>query len=50
MLESNIGDQISQIIGIYYPHRIDTYVKFVRSQKYYGRYYDNLRGCNKNGL
>lgn len=37
----NIGDQISQIIGIYYPHRIDTYVKFVRSQKYYGRYMDD---------
>ena len=34
----NIGDQISQIIGIFYPHRIDTYVKFVRSQKYYSRY------------
>ena len=37
----NIGDQISQIIGIFYPHRIDTYVKFVRSQKYYGRYMDD---------
>lgn len=37
----NIGDQISQIIGIFYPHRIDTYVKYVRSQKYYGRYMDD---------
>lgn len=37
----NIGDQISQIIGIFYPHRIDTYVKFVQSQKYYGRYMDD---------
>ncbi len=37
----NIGDQISQILGIYYPHRIDTYVKYVRSQKFYGRYMDD---------
>lgn len=37
----NIGDQLSQVIGIYYPHRIDTYVKYVRSQKYYGRYMDD---------
>lgn len=34
----NIGDQLSQIIGIYYPYRIDNYVKYVRSQKFYGRY------------
>lgn len=37
----NIGDQISQAIGIYYPFRIDNYVKYVRSQKYYGRYMDD---------
>lgn len=37
----NIGDQLSQVIGIYYPHRIDTYVKYVKSQKYYGRYMDD---------
>ena len=37
----NIGDQLSQIIGIYYPNRIDTYVKYVRSQKFYGRYMDD---------
>ena len=37
----NIGDQLSQVIGIYYPHRIDTYVKYVRRQKYYGRYMDD---------
>lgn len=37
----NIGDQLSQVIGIYYPYRIDTYVKYVRSQKYYGRYMDD---------
>lgn len=37
----NIGDQLSQVIGIYYPNRIDTYVKYVRGQKYYGRYMDD---------
>lgn len=38
----NIGDQLSQIIGIYYPYRIDNYVKYVRSQKFYGRYMDDF--------
>lgn len=37
----DIGDQLSQIIGIFYPHRIDTYVKYVRQQKFYGRYMDD---------
>ena len=37
----SIGDQLSQQIGIYYPHKIDNYVKIVRSQKYYGRYMDD---------
>lgn len=37
----NIGDQLSQVIGIFYPNRIDTYVKYVRSQKFYGRYMDD---------
>lgn len=37
----NIGDQLSQVIGIYYPNRIDTYVKYVRGQKFYGRYMDD---------
>lgn len=37
----NIGDQLSQVIGIYYPYRIDNYVKYVRSQKFYGRYTDD---------
>lgn len=37
----NIGDQISQVIGIFYPYRIDNYIKTVRSQKYYGRYMDD---------
>ncbi|MBQ8707829.1 MAG: hypothetical protein IJ523_07070 [Succinivibrionaceae bacterium] len=37
----NIGDQLSQVIGIYYPNRIDTYVKYLRGQKFYGRYMDD---------
>lgn len=44
----NIGDQLSQIIGIYYPHRIDNYVKYVRSQKFYGRYMDDWYIMNPN--
>lgn len=30
----NIGDQLSQVIGIYYPYPIDNYVKYVRQQKF----------------
>ena len=37
----SIGDQLSQLVGIYYPHEIDNYVKIVRSQKYYRRYADD---------
>lgn len=37
----SIGDQLSQIIGIYYPHEIDNYVKIIKRQKYYGRYMDD---------
>lgn len=37
----NIGDQLSQIIGVYFPHRIDSYIKYVRHQKFYGRYMDD---------
>ncbi len=37
----NIGDQLSQVIGVYYPYRMDNYVKYVRSQKYYARYMDD---------
>lgn len=38
----NIGDQISQVVGIYYPHVVDNYVKTVRAHKYYGRYMDDF--------
>ena len=42
----NIGDQLSQDIGIFYPNRIDTYVKYVRGQPFYGRlvYYESIKG------
>lgn len=37
----DIGDQVSQNAGIYYPHRLDNYVKIVRGCKYYARYMDD---------
>ena len=37
-----IGDQTSQILGIYYPYLIDNYVKIVRGMKYYSRYTDDF--------
>lgn len=36
-----IGSQISQISGIYYPHKMDNYCKIVKSLKFYGRYMDD---------
>lgn len=38
----NIGDQVSQDIGVFYPHRIDNYVKIVRGFRRYGRYMDDM--------
>ncbi len=38
----NIGDQVSQDVGVFYPHRIDNYVKIVRGVKCYGRYMDDM--------
>ena len=37
----NIGDQLSQITGIYYPYPIDNYIKYVCGEKFYGRYSDD---------
>ena len=37
-----IGDQTSQIVGVYYPHRIDNYLKIVKSIKHMGRYMDDM--------
>lgn len=42
----NIGDQLSQIIGIFHPNSIDTYVKYVRGHKFYGRYMDDWYDMN----
>lgn len=38
----DIGDQLSQDIGIFFPTPIDNYVKIVRGCKWYGRYMDDL--------
>ncbi len=38
----DIGNQISQNIGILYPYRIDNYAKIVRGVKGYGRYTDDF--------
>ena len=37
-----IGDQLSQNIGVFFPHKIDNYVKIVRGVKKYGRYMDDV--------
>lgn len=37
-----IGSQVSQIIGLLYPTKIDNYCKIVHSMKYYGRYMDDI--------
>lgn len=37
-----IGSQISQISGLFYPTKIDTYCKQVKALKYYGRYMDDI--------
>lgn len=36
-----IGSQISQICGVYYPHKIDNFAKNVLRLKYYARYADD---------
>lgn len=38
----DIGDQTSQNMGISLPIKIDNYIKIVKSQKYYGRYMDDI--------
>ena len=38
----NIGDQVAQVAGIFYPHRLDNYIKIVEGVKYYGRYMDDF--------
>lgn len=43
-----IGSQISQIFGIYYPTRLDNYIKIVKGCKYYGRYMDDCYIIHEN--
>lgn len=43
-----IGSQISQIAGIYFPHRLDNYCKIVKGLKYYGRYMDDVYVIHNN--
>ena len=38
----DIGDQVSQTIGIFFPTWIDNYVKIVLGEKRYGRYMDDM--------
>jgi hypothetical protein len=38
----DIGDQVSQDIGVFFPTRLDNYAKIVRSCKRYGRYMDDI--------
>ncbi len=38
----DIGDQVSQDIGIFYPVQVDNYAKIVRGAKMYGRYMDDI--------
>lgn len=37
----DIGDQCSQILSVYYPTRIDNYIKIVCGEKFYARYMDD---------
>ena len=36
-----IGSEISQMIGLFYLHRIDNYIKIVRGIRFYARYMDD---------
>lgn len=38
----NIGDQVSQDVGVFFPHWIDNYAKIVRGLRFYGRYMDDI--------
>ena len=39
---ADIGDQVSQDIGVFFPTRLDNYAKIVRGCKRYGRYMDDI--------
>lgn len=37
----HIGDQVAQVAGVFYPYRVDNFIKIVHGVKYYGRYMDD---------
>lgn len=37
----NIGDQVAQVAGIFYPHKLDNFIKIVKGMEFYGRYMDD---------
>lgn len=37
-----IGNEISQIVGVFFLHPVDNYIKIVKGFKFYGRYMDDL--------
>lgn len=37
-----IGSEVSQIIRVFYPYRLDNYIKIVKGCKFYGRYMDDF--------
>lgn len=38
----NIGDEVAQVAGIYYPTALDKYIKIVEGMRFYGRYMDDM--------
>lgn len=38
----NLGSEVPQILAIFYLTRVDTYIKYAKSVKFYGRYMDDL--------
>ena len=38
----NLGSECPQIFALYYLHTIDTWIKVVKSEHYYGRYMDDI--------
>ena len=38
----DIGSEVSQVIGVFYPYRLDNYIKIVKGCRFYGRYMDDF--------
>jgi len=43
----NIGDQVAQVAGIFYPSKVDNYIKIVKGVKFFGRYMDDTYTIHK---